>query len=64
MIYFDAHEETGLKDALNTMCECGHNAGEHGCTMNGMDDWQYLYVLQCVLCDCKQFKVVENDEEI
>ena len=74
MIYFDAHEENGLKDALDTMCECGHNASKHGCTMNGMDDWQYLYVLSvcCVIVNDlrwqkmttkKSYKFLESYQE-
>lgn len=63
IIYFDGHSENGLHDALYTKCKCGHYAYQHGNTWNGMGQQQYLRVLQCVMCDCKEFEMESGDDK-
>lgn len=58
MIYFEDDE---FDDVVKLRCTCGHTVFEHGSPIHSsLPNQSWIPVSQCVLCDCRQFKIKEE----
>lgn len=58
MIYFNDDE---FDDVSKLKCICGHSVWSHGSPIHwSKPNESWVPVSQCVLCDCKQFRIKDE----